>query len=256
MMLRRAVGYILHPSIQRKLPSSPAVAELATGTGAFLVDLAATLPPTARLDAYDISADSFLPKSELPANVTLNLSDARAPPKDDLKGLYDVVCIRFLNAGLTPEDWAKVANHAWQLLKLGGVLQWIEGDLTQLAVILRSEPESKTDAWDRALRQGATGRGPWSWFVTNLTPILEEQGFKEVKQMASTGDRVDADRKPGAMLVAGAICNILKMQTQKGAEGAFTMDQIDATYKEMEEEVQTGAYSRCDFHQFVAWKPA
>ena len=247
---------MLHPIIQRTLPSSPSVAELATGTGAFLVDLAQTLPSTAKLDAYDISADSFLPKDELPANVTLSVSDARQPPADEAKGKYDVVCIRFLNAGLMPDDWQAVAEHAWALLKPGGALQWIEGDLLQLCTPLRSEPETKTSALEKGSYLAIGRLEQLKWFVPNLRSVLEEVGFREVKQMVSSSDRAVEDRKQTTWLGVGASYSALRAQAHKGVEGALAEDQVEKLYQEMLEEVEAGAYVRVDMHQFVAWRPA
>jgi len=247
---------MLHPLIQRTLPSSPSVAELATGTGAFLVDLAQTLPPTAKLDAFDISADSFLPKNELPANVTLSVSDARQPPPDEAKGKYDVVCIRFLNAGLMPDDWQAVAQHAWALLKAGGALQWIEGDLLQLCTPLRSEPETKTAALEKGSYLAIGRLEQLKWFVPNLRSVLQVVGFKEVKQMVSSSDRAVEDREQMTWLCVGAFYSALRAQAHRGIEGTLPEDQVEKLREEMLEELEGGAYVRADMHQFVTWKPA
>ncbi len=119
-----AVGYVLHPLIKDQLPSEPLVAELATGTGAWLVDLSKELSPSARFHGYDITDTAFLPPVQRPSNVALNVSDAKQPAPAQLQGKYDVVNVRFLNTALLPgEDWQKIATHAFQLLKPGGALQ-------------------------------------------------------------------------------------------------------------------------------------
>lgn len=254
--MHRAVGYLLHPLIQRTLPPSPHIAELTTGTGAFLVDLAHTLPSNARLDAYDISSDSFLPKSELPANVNLNVSDARLPPSDAAKGVYDVVCIRMLNCGLMPDDWQAVAQHAWTLLKPGGALQWIEGDLLQVCTPLRSEPETKTAALEKGSHLALGHMEQLKWFIPNLRIVLQEVGFRDVRQMVSSLDRVSEDRKQLGWLSLMVFYSALCAQAHTGGEGALAQDQVEKLREEMLEESEAGSYVRFDMHQFVAWKPA
>ena len=219
-----------------------------------MVDIAKTLPRTARLDAYDISSDSFLPKSALPENVTLIVSDAREFPPAELAGKYDVVCIRFMNVGLTPETWPLVAKHAFNLLKPGGVLQWIEGNLPQLLTPLRTEPETKTSALDKISRIVGGRVSQASWFVGNLRSVLEDVGFEDVKQMISSTDRVLEDRRPMGILAVGAFYALASRQTRTGAADALKVDELERMREECVDEIENGAYLRCDMHQFVAWK--
>jgi hypothetical protein len=219
-----------------------------------MVDLAKTLPSTARLDAYDISSDSFLPKSVLPGNVTLSVSDARESPPAELAGKYDVVCIRFVNVGLTPVTWPLVAKHAYDLLKPGGSLQWIEGDLPQLLAPLRTEPETKTSVLDRMSRLVGGTVSQANWFVANLRSVLAEVGFEDVMQMVSSTDRSLEDRRPMGVLAVGAFYALASRQTRMGAAGALKADELERVREECIDEIENGAYLRCDMHQFVARK--
>lgn len=152
-LLVRATGYHLHPSIERKLPSEPKIAEVATGTGIFLTELSRQLPPESSFHGYDISADSFTPTNDLPKNVHLSVLDAKQPPPPDLHGKYDVVLIRFINIALrTPDDWMAVAKHASSLLKPGGALQWIEANFQGLNVVLQTAPETKITAIEKGTK--------------------------------------------------------------------------------------------------------
>lgn len=153
-LLVRAAGCHLHPSINRKLPSEPKIAEVATGTGIFLTELSQQLPPQSILDGYDISPEAFTPPGELPSNVRLSILDAKQPPPTELQGTYDVVLIRFINIALrTPDDWLAVAKHASSLLRPGGALQWIEANFQGLNVVLLTEPETKTTAIEKGTKQ-------------------------------------------------------------------------------------------------------
>ena len=108
--------------------------------------VASELSADSKLHGYDVSAESFLPPHQLPHNVSMAVLDAKQPPPSHLHSVYDVVCIRFINAALMPDDWRHVARHLMLLLKPGGFLQWIEGDLLQLAQPLRGVPEASIAA--------------------------------------------------------------------------------------------------------------
>ncbi|KAM0261529.1 hypothetical protein ACHAQJ_002212 [Trichoderma viride] len=80
-------GYTIDP----KIPIGPdtKIAEIGTGTGVWLLDVASQVPPTVRLDGFDISDEQFPSKSSLPSNVNLQVMDAFAEvPEDHQPGGY------------------------------------------------------------------------------------------------------------------------------------------------------------------------
>ncbi|OAA62716.1 hypothetical protein SPI_04256 [Niveomyces insectorum RCEF 264] len=96
----------------------PAVADIGTGTGVWLVDLAAHLPADARLYA-----------------------DALQPFAPALHGQYDLVHVRLLVLALRAGDWAPLAANLLTLLRPGGWLVWEEVDLQHFqAVAVASDP--------------------------------------------------------------------------------------------------------------------
>lgn len=237
---------MLHPTILQRLPAEPKVAELAAGTGAFLVDLAKELPHLAQLDAYDISDDAFLLANELPRNVTLNVMDSRDAAPLELHGRYDVVCIRMLTAALQPPDWLKVASHAVQLLKPSGSLQWIEGNPLQLQTGFRTGPLVKTSALEKGFHQALSKPTHLDWFVSNLPDVLEAAGFRDVEHQVTSLDRLPEDRKDKGVICIGAAYSILRKQAHSGQPGMLTMIEVDSLYEEMRQEIEGGAYSRMD----------
>jgi ubiquinone/menaquinone biosynthesis C-methylase UbiE len=135
--IKKTLGYILHPQI--KVGSHARIADVATGTGVFVRDLAQRLPETCQFDGLDISDEQF-PK-ETPKNVSFRVMDAKSSPPAELKGQYDVVALRFVAAAMHgSEDWERVARNAFELLKPGGYLQWVELDLIQATKFLRGDP--------------------------------------------------------------------------------------------------------------------
>ena len=244
----------MHPIIQRQLPPEPRIAELATGPGAWLLDLSKQLPPASQLDGYDISNDAFLQRKQLPSNVTLSVSDAKGPAPPKHHGKYDAVYIRFINVAMAPEDWKKVTDHAAQLLKPGGAINWIEGDLLQLMTVYRSAPETKTAASKKAFRRALSKLGQLRWFIHNLENVLVQAGFADVQHTIASTDRLPEDRKATSGTCVGAIHSILLRQAHSKADGMPTLEEVEEWRKEMLDEVEGGAYSRTDMHQFVAFK--
>lgn len=250
----RAVGNLLHPLITRHLPQEPKIAEIATGTGAFLVDLVKEFP-TATFDGYDISSASYPPAEQLPRKVTLHVTDAKGPAAPELHGKYDIVCIRFMNIALMPpDDWISVAKHAVQLLKPGGALQWIEGNFIQAMTILQSDPETKTSAMTHVMKTAISSMPHLDWFVTNLAQVLKDVGFAEVVPNVMSSDRMVEDRREMSHIASGAGHGILRMMSKIGVEGAPSEAEIDSLVHEMREEIDGGAYLRVDLWQFVAFK--
>lgn len=221
-----------------------------------MVDLSQELGEGFSFDGFDISDDAFLPSDRRPENVSLTVCDVRKPPPPERMGKYDVVCIRFINAALTPEDWPKVAMHAARMLSPGGALQWIEGDLLQLMTILRTEPDNKTSALERGFSQALTGQQQLEWFVPNLPTVLKDAGFENMRHDVTDGDRVAEDREEMSVTCIGAIYSVLRKQARSGASGMPTVEEVERMRDEMTQEARRGAYMRADFHQFIAFKKA
>lgn len=105
---------------------APAVADIGTGTGIWLRDLAAELPAQARLDGYDVDISKFPSDSALPQNVTLSYGDAVRPFPDQLHGQYDCVHLRLLHYALKSDQWLEVVANLKMLLRPAGWLVWDE----------------------------------------------------------------------------------------------------------------------------------
>ncbi|KAF1986604.1 hypothetical protein K402DRAFT_421073 [Aulographum hederae CBS 113979] len=64
------------PSVLAQLPPSPAIADVATGSAIWLLEVSTTLPSTAVLDGFDMGVAQFPSAESLPANVTLRVQNA------------------------------------------------------------------------------------------------------------------------------------------------------------------------------------
>ncbi|KAH7402600.1 S-adenosyl-L-methionine-dependent methyltransferase [Pyrenochaeta sp. MPI-SDFR-AT-0127] len=125
----KSIGYLLHPSAKAKLPENARIADVATGTGIWLKDLADVSPPTYSFEGFDISNEQFLSADNLPSNVKLGFLDFKKPIPEELRGQFDLVNIRLIIISLGPLDaWKTALTNILTLLKPGGVITWTEGN--------------------------------------------------------------------------------------------------------------------------------
>ncbi|KAL2354224.1 hypothetical protein BJ546DRAFT_1062304 [Cryomyces antarcticus] len=151
-------GYLLHPGIIRVLQPESRIADLATGTGIWLRDIAKEVPLFSELHGFDISDQSFPDASVLPKNVKLLTHDVKRPFPDEHLGRYNAMNIRLLRLAMTRvEDWKIVTKNVVALLlrwphslmpdqQPGGHIQWAEANLYQLPTPLRTNPDTFTKA--------------------------------------------------------------------------------------------------------------
>lgn len=92
----KAVGYLLHPEILAALPQDATIADIATGTGIWLLDLADQIPETCKLEGWDISGDQFPSKATLPENISFGTFDATAVLEEHMVERYDAVHVGLL----------------------------------------------------------------------------------------------------------------------------------------------------------------
>uniref|UniRef100_A0A1Y1KBW6 Methyltransferase domain-containing protein n=1 Tax=Photinus pyralis TaxID=7054 RepID=A0A1Y1KBW6_PHOPY len=130
LLAKMYTGYTLSPQI----PVAPSmkIAEIGTGTGIWLLDLASQLPSTVVLDGFDISDGQFPHESNLPSNVKLSIMDSFDQVPPELVGKYDVVHLRFWVCIVRGNNVEKLIHHAKALLKPGGWIQWEEANLGRI----------------------------------------------------------------------------------------------------------------------------
>ncbi|KAJ5518968.1 hypothetical protein N7453_001390 [Penicillium expansum] len=133
------IGYLLHPAIKQH--DRMRIADVGTGTGIWLRDLAAVLPITCQLDGFDLSDVMFPRKNALPENITFHHQNLLEPFPDEYLGEYDVVNVRVMLVALSDVEWEPAVRNLMTLLKPGGHLQWI--DCPAHECVLKGEPEGK-----------------------------------------------------------------------------------------------------------------
>jgi len=123
--LKKLVGCNVHPAIPVEKPGLR-VADVATGTAIWLLDLAKTLPDDTQLYGFDISAAQFPAPESRPSNVFLYEQSVTNAFPEEYHGSFDIVAVRLITAGLRGDDWETAVKNLFLLLKPGGYLQWIE----------------------------------------------------------------------------------------------------------------------------------
>lgn len=128
VMLRLTNNALLPDSIQQYLTTitSPHIADIGTGSGIWLKDLAGYLPTTSVLTGFDIDTTKFPPPRSMPRNISLLHGNILEPFPDDLQGTFDLVHVRFLIFSLKASEWVPAARNLRTLLKPGGYLLWEE----------------------------------------------------------------------------------------------------------------------------------
>ncbi|KAF6232186.1 hypothetical protein HO173_009569 [Letharia columbiana] len=140
-------GYLLHPSIPLSGIENLKIADVGTGTGIWLLDLARTLPPTAQLDGFDIDISDCPPEQWLPRNVRMRHLDALGEIPEHLAGKYDIVQLRLFQVVVKDNDPGPLLRNMVKMLKPGGHLQWGEYDMTTHTTI-KASPSLSTTALD------------------------------------------------------------------------------------------------------------
>ncbi|KAJ5903561.1 hypothetical protein N7504_005944 [Penicillium tannophilum] len=133
------IGYLLHPAIKQH--DSMRIADIGTGTGIWLRDLADVLPHTCQLDGFDLSDAMFPSKDALPENISFHHQDLLLPFPDDFLGTYDLVNVRVMVVALSSHEWEPAVRNLMTLLKPGGYLQWV--DCAAHECVIKGVPEGK-----------------------------------------------------------------------------------------------------------------
>ncbi|KAH8680793.1 S-adenosyl-L-methionine-dependent methyltransferase [Xylariales sp. PMI_506] len=245
----KSFGYLLHPLIVDRLPPSPHIADIATGTAVVLRDLATELP-MAQLHGFDISTKQF--PANLPSNITLHIADCKRPFPPEFHGKFDVVHLRLLVVAMEPpQDWETVGRNVFALLKPGGALQWVEGQFSQRLSVLRQGLGCTTSALENLyeVAYDAAGRHRMAWNLRGLKAILGKVGLVDITHEVISSDCFPENRALGTKLGIEVWHGSLK------TTGAVDSETLEKMRLDAIRDGESGAYTRWDIHCYVAFKP-
>ncbi|KAJ8065346.1 hypothetical protein OCU04_006034 [Sclerotinia nivalis] len=179
---KEALQFVIHPSIQ--LSPNAVIADVATGTGAWLLDVARDFPQ-AQLHGLDNDISQAPHTNWLPGNVSVRHWDIFTDLPDEMVGTFDYVHVRLLVLVLEGNNEAFI-QKLLKMLKPGGYLQWDELDCVNMHVKLPiSSPDTKAPALEK-IREMSWANGRYDWTL-KIPEFLTKTGFQDV-QMQKFGD--------------------------------------------------------------------
>ncbi len=251
--MRRNIGYLLHPSIVRKLSQSPVIADIGTGTGLFLSKLAKEYPG-ATLRGFDISNELFPAPESLPRNVELALMDVKQPPPSEERDRYDVVHARLLVAAMNPEDWGTAVRNLVKLLKPGGALQWEECNFAHVRH-LRGKADSTTSAarsMGIVFREALKEKFAYGW--STLPQIMSDSGLVRVDEDIVSSDRIVETREALTANGMAAVFDWARLMSKRGMPGSRSMEELRELEERAFNDIKSGCYVRSDVHIVLGFK--
>ncbi|KAI0476474.1 S-adenosyl-L-methionine-dependent methyltransferase [Xylariaceae sp. FL0804] len=252
-LMTKNIGYVLHPSLA--LPPAPRIADMGTGTAAFLRRLQPTLPD-ASLEGFDISPALFPPAEALPPNVSLKVLDLKQPFPEHMLGRYDLVHARMVFMAMLPGDWEPAVHNFMSLLKPGGYLQWEECDFGS-AEFCRESPNSRdemTKFMCEQFKDAAGGRVEHGW--NTLPGIMRSAGLDPVVSDVSSSARVAETRGRLTASLLTLVSTWAEIQAQKGMLTFPGNRSLEATKQEVEDEIRSGCYYKYGIHVVCGRKPS
>ncbi|KAI1755192.1 hypothetical protein F4782DRAFT_490413 [Xylaria castorea] len=252
-LMTECIGYVLHTAI--RLPASPRIADIGTGTARFLVQVHPTVSPDAKLEGYDISSALFPPKDVLPANTSLGEQDVKKPFPEHMHGQYDVVHLRMLVAAMDPDDWVLALKNVIQLLKPGGYVQWEECDFINARwVSSNNDTQRPEDVGEMMIRKMTYSLGEklehgWS----TLPSLMQNLDLTLIANDTATTDKSPATREGFTDIILTLTLLYARLTAQRG-KPAFDED-VDLLEKIVRQEIKSGCYYPYTIHVACAQKP-
>lgn len=170
---RDAFQFNIHPSIPTHGKS--VIADVASGTGMWLIDVARELP-TAQLDGFDHDLAQAPHPKWLPPNIRMRHWNIFDELPTDLVGQYDIVHVRLLVLVIEQGNPRPVIRKLLTMLKPGGYLQWDELDCVHMHV-KKVDPHVPAPALEK-LRDMSWADGRHDWTL-QLPEFMTEEGFED-----------------------------------------------------------------------------
>lgn len=250
------LGFLIHPIIAARLPTPARIADVGTGTGIFLTDLASRLPAACRFEGFDISDAQFPPRQSLPSNVSLGILDAKQPFPNHMHGAIDLVCLRLLVAAVEKYEWEGMVKNVLQLIKPGGAIQWVEADHSEMFLHpIKATPSASTDRlrkWgDKICYESMGDRLKYGW--STLPAIFRKLGLEDVTSDMIPSD-FDPETRQAGTDVQIAVCRSIARHPRY-IEHHRGLEAVDRMIADMKADQASGAYLRWSIHVAVGFKP-
>ncbi|KAI9798985.1 MAG: hypothetical protein M1833_004338 [Piccolia ochrophora] len=241
------IGYLLNPSIDPSSKPDFRIADVGTGTGILLLDLAKEVPQTCHLDGFDVSADQFPSQASLPRNVAFHEQDLMKPFPEEFRGHFDAVSLRLVAVAIDAKDLETAVGNVVSLLKPGGHIQWTEADWTRMTAV-QTHPSTSTATLTSALRVFNDFLVSASKAINHcyeLVPLFEKLGLVDCDRDVLSSDRKPETRRAFTQSAIGAVFGGLERIAQ-GGYIEWSVDEVGKRRKGAEAEMEVGVYWRTD----------
>ncbi|KAI0387253.1 hypothetical protein F5Y04DRAFT_286477 [Hypomontagnella monticulosa] len=151
------------------------IADVATGNGIWLQDVARNKLSSAGFHGFDISLDQVGPKPWLPSNIHMHTWNIFEDPPEEFVGYFDIVHVRLITVVVKNNDPRPILTTLTKLLKPGGYLQWDEVDT--IGSSIKTVPGVSGENLDTLFDQ-LRGKDTWKY---QLTEIMDENGYTSSK---------------------------------------------------------------------------
>ena len=108
-------GDILDPSIPLNR-SDLLIADVCTGTGTWVLELAEKVPETVKIEGLDINLDLLPQQSWMPDNVSFRVFNLLKDIPEDLVGRYDIIHIQLIMVFVLDHSFQDVFNKLLKML--------------------------------------------------------------------------------------------------------------------------------------------
>lgn len=237
----KTVGYLLHPRIAAALPENARVADVGTGTGIWLRELAQESPPTWDFVGLDISDAQFPQNRDAKQRVTFDTLNILEPIPERFRGQFDAVHLRLLTCGLVEGQWETVAANVLQLLRPGGWIQWHESQFKDIQFFQNVPGASRkctTQVLDAAFAV-LWKQGKMVGEEARLLEFVRGAGFEDDEEDLMSSDRIPEIR---GMLVSVQFTAIEGIARNFLKDPAYPLSQLEleSALEGMHEEVRDG----------------
>jgi ubiquinone/menaquinone biosynthesis C-methylase UbiE len=122
-IITKSFGFLIHPKIPFEKPNLR-IADFATGTGIWLLDVAKIVSSICQLTGFDISPVQFPRAPEtVPMNVSFKVYDILNPVPDSWRDTFDIIAVRFMVIALTGDEWERAVANMIRLLGVSSMLR-------------------------------------------------------------------------------------------------------------------------------------
>ncbi|KAF2706115.1 S-adenosyl-L-methionine-dependent methyltransferase [Pleomassaria siparia CBS 279.74] len=230
--MTRLMGHLLHPKVEVDDASTLQVADLGAGTGIWASELAAELPVSAVIHAFDVSDEQFPPEAWRAPNAHFSVVDCFKPFPDEYREKFDVVNIRFWLCIVNDDCAESLLANVLTLLKPGGYIQWFESLPLSARVVARNNGQI-TPGCDTLVNQWRkpAGHSSYEW-VMNLASLFRKQNMEVIAD--ETLSNPDQYQPIASQSWLVGIEEYLYQQKEGG--------QLEQLQKQLMEEAQGGAF--------------